>query len=368
MKFDKKFLTILGVIIILLIFWSVASHHKTPPISVYTPISHQNSPVKNSSTDSHQTLGVELTLPVGFSNQDVVNSLARAKDANVNGDHIIFNWKDLNNTTSLQKQISAFGDQQNWDILVTISTISTNLRETPQDLNKTAFDDQTMEARFHSLIDNLKPYLSNSHVKYLAIGNEVDVYLAAHPNEWSQYQHFLDDAISYIHKQLPNVYVGTTITFSGQQKFSNQVADLTKDSDIDIYTYYPQDSNFKVEDPKAPLTDLPTMINASNNKPVIIQEAGYQSAEISDSSEQKQAQFVDNLFTAWETQGSKIPFLSYFSLYDLDPLTCQKYLQIFALKSANFQGYLCNLGLQTSTGQSKAAWTEFVKNGRALTN
>ena len=53
------------------------------------------------------------------------------------------------------------------------------------------FDDPQMLERFKALIDAILAR-STHPIRYLSIGNEVDVYLAAHPQEWAAYTTFYD--------------------------------------------------------------------------------------------------------------------------------------------------------------------------------
>ena len=48
-----------------------------------------------------------------------------------------------------------------------------------------------------------------------------------------------------------------------------------------------------------------------------MQEAGYQTSAICNSSELKQAQFIDNIFHAWDIHKDQITLINFVRLHDL---------------------------------------------------
>src|SRR5262249_49248860 len=143
-----------------------------------------------------------------------------------------------------------------FEVLLNIQIINTVARETPSDLDGQTFDSAVLRDRFHALIDAIAPRL-NPHFRYLAIGNEVDVYLAT-KGQWKAYQTFYEEAVDYVHKVLPWIKVGVTSTFDGATMRSpKEVAALNAISDVYIITYYPLKDNFVVRPPDSPLTDFP---------------------------------------------------------------------------------------------------------------
>ncbi len=257
------------------------------------------------------------------------------------------------------------GRGSNMALLVGIQVLNTTAKETPPDLAVTPFDAPEMTARFHALINALLPHL-DSHVRYLSIGNEVDVYLATHPAEWNAYQAFLEDGIAYIHSVAPWIRVGTTVTFGGASGANgDRIATLTRKSDILILTYYPLQANFAALPPASPETDFPKMLALAGDRPVVLQEVGYPSAERLSSSEQAQAEFVTSVFRAWAAAGERIPFLNYFALHDFSPALCGQMMDYYGLHDINFEAYLCSLGLRRANGDAKAAWQTFVDQAKA---
>lgn len=240
-----------------------------------------------------------------------------------------------------------------------IQVINTTAKETPPDLAGVPFNSPLMKARLRALIDALRPYL-NKQVKYVSIGNEVDVYLAKHPSEWGAYKELYQDARSYLHAVAPGIKVGVTMGFDGAA--GSQAADLTAASDVIILTYYPLRERYLVRPPSAPLADFPKMVALAKGRPVVLQEVGYPSAAQLGSSEALQAEFVTNVFAAWRAGGGSIPLLNFFVLHDLTARACDDYARYYGLPNdANFKAYLCSLGLRHANGTPKPAWEAFAK-------
>jgi exo-beta-1,3-glucanase (GH17 family) len=197
--------------------------------------------------------------------------------------------------------------------------------------------------------------------KYISIGNEVDAYLQARPDEWATYTRFYQDAVSYLHGNSPGLTVGVTTTFAGFSAASTTaVRTLNASSDVIILTYYPLQGDAQVLPASSPATDIPRMLSLAGGKPVILQEAGYPSGAPNASSEASQQQFVSELFQAWHGAGNSLPFVSYFLLYDFDPPTCSALGTYYGSADPAFLSYLCTLGLRHSDGTAKPAWSTFV--------
>lgn len=302
--------------------------------------------------------------------QDYVAAFDLAASAGVRGDQIAWTWSDLEPAPGQFKlddpmgglRYSSFrGNTQ----LVTLQVLNTTAKETPADLLNVPFDSPQMSARFHALIDALLPYF-DQNVRYMSIGNEVDVYLNDHPDEWASYTTFYEDAVDYLHRVAPGIRIGVTSTFSGAAGGAlENVTRLNRKSDVLILTYYPTGAFFDVNDPAVPLADFPTMLGWAGTRPLILQEVGYPSASLLQSSEEKQAAFVTNVFRAWNKAGERIPFLSYFALHDFDEALCNKLEGYYGVKDANFHAFLCTLGLRKADGTPKPGWQAFVEAAHA---
>jgi hypothetical protein len=288
-----------------------------------------------------------------------------AQGAGVRGVIATYTWSSLETTpghidvSSLQSGLSYY-HQKGLQVLLGIQVINTVKREVPSDLETVPFDDPQFIGRFHALLDAVRAALSGTE-RYISIGNEVDVYLQAQPNEWASYTRFYTDAVSYLHTNSPSLFVGVTTTFAGYSVASTAaVHTLNGPSDVIILTYYPLQGDSQVLAPTSPVTDIPLMQSLAGGKPIALQEAGYPSGTPNASSEALQQQFVTNLFQAWHDAGNNLPFLSYFLLYDFDQPTCTALGTYYGSADPAFLSYLCTLGLRHADGTSKPAWDTFL--------
>jgi hypothetical protein len=324
------------------------------------------------STPSSQVIAMSINTPnssVPFTAQELDDAVALAQGAGVRGVIATYTWSSLESTpghidvTSIQSGLDYY-HQKGLQVLLGIQVINTVKREVPSDLETVPFDDPQFISRFHTLLDAVRGALSGTE-RYISIGNEVDVYLQAQPNEWATYTSFYEDAVSYLHTNSPSLLVGVTTTFAGYSTSSTpEVHALNGPSDVIILTYYPLQGDSQVLPASSPTTDIPLMLKLSGGKPVVLQEAGYPSGTPNGSSEASQQQFVTNLFQAWHDAGSDLPFLSYFLLYDFDQPTCTALGTYYGSADPAFLSYLCTLGLRHSDGTAKPAWDTFVTDAQ----
>lgn len=290
--------------------------------------------------------------------------------AGARGGYVSYLWSDLEprpgafDLTSLRNDLDYMARVRGLAIEVNLQILNTTDKETPPDLSATPFDDPTMLSRFQALFDAIRPTL-DSHVRYLAIGNEVDVYLETHPDEWPAYRSFYQRAADYVRQQAPWLQVGVTATFGGARgTAAANVADLNQASDVWILTYYPLEGIFQATNPAAPDADFPAMVDLAGGKPIVLQEVGYPTAERLASSEAEQAGFVDHVFRAWQAAGDAIPFLNYFLLHDLTSSMCDDLLGYYGFPHEDFKAFLCSLGLRQADGTAKQGWEAFRQAAR----
>lgn len=301
-----------------------------------------------------------------------VGAVDMAYNAGARGIELDKTWKDLEPSSGkfalddLDMAANYMIGERGFEVLLNIQLINTVSRQMPADLEGKPFGSAVVRDRFHALIDAIAPHI-NPHFRYLAVGNEVDVYLAT-KNEWKAYQTFYEDSVAYIHKVLPWIKVGVTNTFDGATARSGkEVAALNTASDVYIITYYPLGADFVVRSPESPLTDFPKLVALAGNRPLVLQEVGYPASETLSSSEQQQADFIRNAFKAWAAAGDKIPWLDFYMLHDMPAQMCNDLSQYYRLpNSKNFKAYLCTLGLRKSNGTPRLAWQAFVDSAAQI--
>jgi hypothetical protein len=300
---------------------------------------------------------------------DIFAGLALAADAGVTGDFHSERWSALEPSlgayvlTDVENYLKLINGAYDYTLLLGVQALNTTAKETPSDLLDVPFDDPRMIAAFTALFDALRPSLTEN-VRYFSIGNEVDVYLSAHPEEWPAYKVFFDTAAAYIHESAPWIQVGVTFTFSGALANPEEFAQLNEASDVVILTYYPFEDAFAFDDPAAPLRDFPRMIELAGGRPLILQEAGYPSAELTGSTPQMQADFVRHVFEAWAAADDAIPFLNFFLLHDFSEQMCSDFELYYNLPDERFHAFLCSLGFREADGTPKPSWETFIQEAQ----
>jgi hypothetical protein len=303
--------------------------------------------------------------------QDYINAVNLVYGAGARGIVEAPTWSSLEPSAgqyslqNLQNDLT-FQASKGLRIYLGILVINSVPKEVPPDLINVSWDDPAMKSRFHALLDAIKPLLT-TYVAYMSIGNEVDLYMKAHPTEWLAYQSFYEDGLAYIHQTMPGIRVGVTTTFAGASTSAQaNVAALNSMSDVWIFTYYPTGAGFVPNSPQSPLSDFPTMLTLAGTKDVVLQEVGYPSSTVISSSEANQAAFVTQFFQAWQNSGQRIPFLSFYLLHDLTPTTCAQLNSYYQVSpDPAFQAYLCTLGLRHDDDTLKPAWSAFVSAAAA---
>ncbi len=305
--------------------------------------------------------------------QDYADAGALARDAGARGHVLTAAWSSLEptagtfNLATLRNDLSYLAADTGATIFVGLQVINTTARELPADLAGLPFSDARVKARFRALLDSLLPQL-RSRVAYVSIGNEVDVYLKAHPEERSAYKGFYDDMVRYLRSENAGARIGVTATFDGTNRTSYTDMQAINDlSDVWIFTYYPLNTDFTPRTPDAALADIQDMVAMAAGKPVVLQEVGYPASAVLGSSDGAQATFVRNVFSAWYTSRARIPFLNYFLLHDFPAAMCDTLARYYGLAgNANFVAYLATLGLRTADGTLRAGWDRFVEEGRKV--
>jgi hypothetical protein len=288
--------------------------------------------------------------------QDYLDAAELVRSAGASAAFESASWSDLDTVDGRRKAVDALASAAGRATLFTIKVLDTTVNTVPADLRPSTFDSTAVIGRFHALLDTLRPSLAG--VRYLSIGNEVDVYLRQHPEQRDAYHRFLVDAVEYAHATLPGVAIGVTSTFDG----AGPIADLLGVGDTVILTYYPLGPGFVPRPPSTATGDLVRMLDLAGGKPLVLQEVGYPSDPRLSSSDDAQAAFVRAVFDAWHGAGSRAPFLNWFALHDFTPELCGQLAGYYGgPPDPAFTAFLCSLGLRRVDGTPKPAWSALVE-------
>jgi len=266
-----------------------------------------------------------------------------------------FNYPGLKRANSIYKDVK---------IVLELNPIESFIRTVPPDLQTVAFDDPVMIARFKKLLDVVFSQLSDLQITALWIGNEVTGYLDK-TDEWNAYQTFYETVGAYAKTIRPGIKVGTVGTFDGlMQICPAQMKSLNRSSDIIALTFWGGTSgNVK--------NDFAALTSAFAGRTVYIKEIGFPSSSRIGSSEEKQKEFVKEVFRAWDEHASQIEYLSFHALHDFPKELVTGIMELMG-KSEDEDALLnteimTSLGLRTypGKGRDKAAFRALIQEARA---
>lgn len=251
-------------------------------------------------------------------------------------------------------------------IAVSLNPIDTNNLRLPPDLKNKSFNDPEVISRYKSFVDYVASQLSDSDIPFVAIGNEVDVYLGNSDTKWQEYAEFFSAVAPYVRTKFPNAVVGSKITYDGIINHRDKVNLIIQESDVVLTTYYPfKPGSFKVRGPRTVHEDFKQIVDLYPQKQIYFAEIGYPSGEANDSSEEMQAAFIHEMFAAWDTYKGNILFLNYQWLHDASPETVADWQKYYGLKDSSFASFLGTLGLRTYEGEDKKGFMQFNAETKA---
>lgn len=227
------------------------------------------------------------------------------------------------------------------------------------------FDDPVILERFARLLDAVVPLLAEHGGFFVSVGNEVEGWLEAHPEEVAGFVAFVAAAREHVHTLAPGMGVGTTITHGGIVRGVPFLGDLLAVSDAAAVTYYPLNDDFTVRDPSVAAADVEAIIAAAEGLPVLFQEVGYPSGDAANpqngSSAELQRQFFANFFEVVRQQ-PQVRFASVLQLSDWSVAECDAFVRYYTGQETfpPLHEYLCSLGLRAADGTPKPAYSVFL--------
>lgn len=261
--------------------------------------------------------------------------------------------------------IEAFYPSQGLPVGLMIGPIDTNNDVRPSDLRALAFDHPTVVARYQTLIDTVLSRVPSVELTTLALGNEVDA-LLDDAASWEAYRVLYEAGAARVRALRPEATVGVKVTFGGLTGSTAALAaELNTTSDAILTTYYPLDPDFTVRDPDVVAQDFAELVRRYPTTPLEILEVGYPASPTCDSSDETQAQFVTELFAAWDTYADHITRMSYSFLTDFSPDSVDELETYYGISDPAFLAYLSSLGLRRHDGSHRPAYARFKAEAEA---
>lgn len=308
-------------------------------------------------------LGLTMGIKDTMQESDFLDSLRELVRLQVDGAQLSHGWDELEPSAGgfVAKKLE---DEAGWlrllgaESVATVKTLDTVKRVLPADLAGLAWDDPTMIARWKAFLNAYVRKLPPG-TRWLSLGNEVDGYLANHPDEVPAYLRFLEAGRETVKAARPDLKVGVTLMRDGLVKRADVLKRLAPFGDVSVFTYYPMADDIS----PLPVSDVAghfaAMLAVANGRPLVLQEIGLPSSPVVGSSEAIQADFVREVFAQLDKHQKAIPLASFFLQMDLGPKLLDLMEGYYGLKNERFRAFLGSLGLRTTDGKPKAAHKVF---------
>ena len=288
------------------------------------------------------------------------------REVSVSLDWVLLEPTEGNYDNTLPDIIEAFYPVQTGDLALILRPLDTPGPRLPGDLAGMAFDNPAVITAFENFLTNLHAQLTvlnaSNKLKWIHVGNEIDANLGTSSVKWSQWQTFFSAAKSKIEDLWgTSVEVSSIVQFSALKNDSvrTHYLNLLPNLDIAALTYYPLNADFTMQAPSAVANDFDTMVNTIQDKSIVLQECGYPSSTLNNSSELVQADFITAVFNAWDTHSDRINLIDFAWQYDVSEATADQWVIDYGMSGQPneniFKQYLWTLGLNNYDSTEKLA-------------
>jgi hypothetical protein len=310
---------------------------------------------------------------------DYVAALARAKDAGIQSTNVTILWRDLEATGDggVEAGITYFNPLLHIANLVfppneikaslAIVAVDTVGPVVPPDLTGRPIDDPAVIDRFNLAQDYVFGEIADLSLTMYVIGNEIDAPFAGDPAKYAAYKTFFDAAAAHARSKRAALKVGPVLRLSGALADHDALRPLVASADFLGITYFPLDSNYSVRPPSTVHADLAQVAQLFPDKPVLVREAGYPSSSVVGGSPDAQANFVQELYRAWDENAARVPLLTFFTMHEYSPNQVDDFAAYYGVSDPKFKEYFGTLGLRTFAGHGtdKPGWGAFQAGARA---
>jgi hypothetical protein len=313
-------------------------------------------------------LGIHVTETEAL---DFEQSFLIAKEAGMDCIPQVFYWNMLEDSGAydpdhLLEIINLFYPVHDMAVSLCISPIAAISRAVPEDLQDVSFGDPVMIARFKQLLDTVYHKTPNLDLRFLLLGNEVDLYFSSHPEEWEDYTTFVKEIVPYAKQYWPDMMVGVENTLGGSLgPDKNHIKNINAHTDMVCFTYYPLNADFTMQPVEAVKQAIDEIIELYADRTLFLEECGYATSEHCNSSEEAQADFVEEMFEIWDSYANRLVYVGLLWLHDIPEETARFYVNEYGMKGQPnelaFKEYLRTTGLRTSNGKDKKGYQTLKK-------
>ncbi len=279
-------------------------------------------------------------------------------------------WRDMSEATLAEMASDAsFYGSFGVSIFVNLAFVDRIKDERPDTLTGAAWDSPLMLDGLKAAIDSVFGKLGKT-VSALSLGNEVDVFLEAHPGDRAAIQKLLEQAGAYARshpKAADDLRVGVSLSPKAVVADGAPYKDLLSAGDVAVLSYRPGLGQSELAQPAPVAADLDAMIVAVGGMPIWLDPVSYPSADMLASSSEKQGLFYESLFGALAPRRKDISWVNIVSMHDPAPGACKVYAEKQGQAADGpFAAYVCSWGLALSAGSKKSSWQQVLSGTAAF--
>jgi hypothetical protein len=259
----------------------------------------------------------------------------------------------------------AFYEKYKRKVIVNLAFVDRRADARPDELTPLSWDDPQVIAAADATLDGLLQTIGPS-LSALTFGRDVDVFIESHPEEREALEAFIDHVSSFAKKHPaapPELKVAAGVSFEGLVVSpSPSIEALLASSDIAAISYIPGLAEGGVAPASEVATQLDHVIAAAAGKPILLQAVGYPSDPLAGSSLEKQSLFFETFWGALGPRRAFFPWVNVAELHDLGPAACDAHAASQGEpKDSKHAAFFCSLGLFTSAGEQKPAWSSVLE-------
>ncbi len=319
-------------------------------------------------------LSIDVSLP---EDDDFIAAYDEAMLTDMDNIKLSFDWSMLEDGTkdgggdpiydmSVPAIAEAFYPAKGMPVSIFIRPVHINIKPVPSDLTATDFDNATMIQRFKDLLDELFTTMPTAEIQSLIIGSEIDIYFGNDDAAWDKYITFFDAVATYARAQRPGTLVGSEVTYNFYDESSfDKWLELNTYADFIGISYYGIDyTNQNGKSMGQIRDDFDDMVaKHPGNQDIYIPQLGYPSAASLNSSEEKQAKFINTVFKAWDEHHKRIKLINFTWMHEWDATAISDFMAEIGVSDANLEAFLGSIGLRywSGSGSDKLAWPRLKK-------
>lgn len=314
-------------------------------------------------------LGIDVNMA---SDHDFEKAVQTAKSAGMQTVGLSINWDMIEKTPGSyvdpESSIASTGyyPTVNTRVALYLRSIDTGSRPVPADLANVPHDDPRVAERYLKMLDYALSKFKDIGIEFLSVGDEIDLMMGQNKDLYREFEVFFKRVKPEIKKKWPNLKVGFSATLYGlTENVPEELKQVNKESDIVLVSYYPLNDDLSVKDPKIVNTDYDVLTQAYPGRIIYVEQTGYPTSELLNSSEVKQREFIRETFKAWDRHGDQIKYVFFTWLHDLPQETIDFYKSYYGSDDKRFLEYLRTLGFRTVQGEDKEGFKAIKTEAKA---